>query len=199
MRKIKDMRGFVKGIKTNVDREGIEHEFNRFFSSKKNIVLVGFMGAGKTLVAQRLAEILKRPCVSTDRVIEDKEKCSIVEIFKASGEEYFRGLEKEIVKELSQKENLIIDCGGGAVLQQENIDRLKEKGILIYLFCDPDVIYQRTKNKRQRPLLNVPDSRIKIQELLDQRKSYYEQAHFTIDTSRLSADQSAQKILALLP
>lgn len=166
---------------------------------KKNIVLIGFMGTGKTSVSQRLGEILKRPCVSTDRIIEEKEKRSIAEIFKSSGEEYFRRQEKEIVKELSQKENLIIDCGGGVVLQQENIDRLKENGILIYLSTDPEVIYQRTKDQLHRPLLNVPNSQTKIQELLDQRKFYYEQAHFIIDTSHLSVDQSAQKILALLP
>lgn len=156
------------------------------------------MGAGKTLVSQKLAEILKRPCVSTDRAIEEKEKRSIVEIFKDSGEEYFRRQEKTIVKELAQKENLIIDCGGGVVLQQENIDRLKENGILVYLSTDPEVIYQRTKDQLHRPLLNIPNSQTKIQELLNQRKFYYEQAHFTIDTSDLSADQSAQKILKLL-
>lgn len=164
----------------------------------KNIVLVGFMGAGKTSVSQKLAEILKRPCVSTDRAIEEKEKRSIVEIFKVSGEEYFRQREKEIVQELSQKENLIIDCGGGVVLQQENIDRLKENGILIYLSADPQVIYRRTKDRLHRPLLNVPNPQMKIRELLEQRKFYYEQAHCTIDTSDLSADQSAQKILKLL-
>ena len=166
---------------------------------KKNIVLIGFMGAGKTSVSEKLAETLKRPCVSTDRAIEEKEKRSIVEIFKDFGEEYFRQQEKKIVEELSQKENLIIDCGGGVILQQENIDRLKENGILIYLFSNPEVIHERTKDQLHRPLLNVSCPQAKIQELLDQRKLYYEQAHFTVDTSRQSADQTAQKILKLLP
>ena len=165
---------------------------------KKNIVLVGFMGAGKTAVSQRLAEILKRPRISTDEAIEQKENRSIVEIFKNSGEEYFRRLEKEIVEELAHKKNLIIDCGGGVALQQENIDRLKKSGILFYLSARPEVIYQRTKDQLQRPLLNIPHSQIKIRELLEQRKSYYEQAHFTIDTNRQSDDQTAQKILVLL-
>ncbi len=166
---------------------------------KKNIVLVGFMGAGKTSVSQRLAEILKRPLISTDCAIEQKEKRPVVEIFKNSGEEYFRRQEKKIVEELAQKENLIIDCGGGVVLQQKNIDRLKKNGILIYLFCNPKVIHERTKDQLHRPLLNIPHPQEKIQELLDQRKFYYDQAHFTVDTSRQSADQTAQKILKLLP
>ena len=165
---------------------------------KKNIVLVGFMGAGKTSVSQRLAEILKRPRISTDEAIEQKEKRSIVEIFKNSGEEYFRRQEKEIVEEFAKKENLIIDCGGGVVLQQENVNLLKKSGILFYLSTNPEVIYQRTKDQLHRPLLNVPHSQIKIQELLNQRKPYYEQAHFTIDTSHQSVDQTAQKILVLL-
>ena len=165
---------------------------------KKNIVLVGFMGAGKTSVSHRLAAILKRPRISTDELIERKEKRSIVDIFKSSGEEYFRRLEKEIVEELAHKENLIIDCGGGVALQQENIDRLKESGILFYLSASPEVITRRTKDQHHRPLLNVPHSQIKIQELLDQRKPYYEQAHFTIDTSHQSDDQTARRILALL-
>jgi len=156
------------------------------------------MGAGKTSVSQRLAEILKRPLISTDCAIAQKEKRSIVEIFKNSGEEYFRQQEEKIVEELAQKENLIIDCGGGVVLHQENINRLKKNGILFYLSVDLKVIHERTKDQLHRPLLNVPHPQIKIQELLDQREFYYEQAHFTVDTSHQSADQTAQKILTLL-
>lgn len=165
----------------------------------KNIVLVGFMGGGKTLVSQKLAQILRRPWVSTDEAIEQKEKRSIIEIFRDSGEEYFRQLEKNIVRELAQKENLILDCGGGIVLQQENLNALKKKGILFYLSVSPEVIYQRTKDQTHRPLLNVPNPQIKIKELLDQRKFYYEQAHFTIDTNHQSVEQTAQEVLARLP
>ena len=166
---------------------------------KKNIVLVGFMGAGKTLVSQRLAEILKRPRISTDEAIEQKEQRSITDIFRDSGEKYFRQQEKEIIFELAQKENLIIDCGGGAVLQQENLDRLKKNGILFYLFVSPEIVIRRTKNQIHRPLLNVPHPQIKIQKLLNQRKSFYEQAHFTVDTDAQSVEQTAQEVLKRLP
>ena len=166
---------------------------------KKNIVLVGFMGTGKTSVSKKLAEILQRPRFSTDESIERKEKRSIAEIFQDSGEEYFRRLEKKVVAELASQENLIIDCGGGVVLRQENLDCLKKNGILFCLSASPETIFKRTKNQIHRPLLNVPNPEARIKELLNQRKFYYEQAHFTITTNARSAQQTAAEILGLLP
>ena len=92
----------------------------------KNIVLVGFMGAGKSVVAKNLGAILKRHVVSTDAMIVEREKRPITDIFKDSGEAYFRGVEKSVVEEVSKKNNLIVDCGGGVVLNQDNIDNLKK-------------------------------------------------------------------------
>ena len=165
---------------------------------KKNIVLVGFMGTGKTLVSKRLSEILKRQRISTDEAIEKKEQRSIVEIFQDSGEEYFRRQEKKVVAEISQREDLVVDCGGGVVLQQENIDHLKRNGILFYLAASPEIIYKRIKNQTHRPLLNIPHPPTKIQELLNQRKSFYEQAHFTINTDPQSIEDTTQEVLSKL-
>ena len=162
---------------------------------KKNIVLVGFMGAGKTGVSRYLAEVLKRPRISTDELIEKNEKRSIVQIFQEAGEDHFRRLEKKIVQELAQQENLIIDCGGGIVLQQENLDQLKKNGILVYLSASPEMVYQRVKNHPQRPLLNVLDPQTKIRKMLEARKFYYEQADFTIDTNHKSVEQTAKEVL----
>ena len=166
---------------------------------KKNIVLIGFMGAGKTGVSLYLAEVLKRRRVSTDELIETKEKRSIVQIFQDSGEEYFRRMEKEIVEELALAENLIIDCGGGIILQQENLDRLKKNGILVYLSASPQMVYERVKNNSQRPLLNVADPQAKILELLQARKFYYEQADHTIDTNHKTVEQTAKEVLLIVP
>lgn len=165
---------------------------------KKNIVLVGFMGAGKTLVSKRLSEILKRPRVSIDELIVAAEQRSIAAIFAESGETYFRQREKEITAQIALQENLVIDCGGGVVLQEENIQQLKKNGILFYLSASPDVIYGRTKDKRDRPLLSIPNPQAKIQELLNQRRPFYAQADFTIDTDGQTVEDTAQEVLAKL-
>ena len=165
---------------------------------KKNIVLIGFMGAGKTGVSLYLAKILKRRRISTDETIEHREKRSVARIFQDSGEEYFRRLEKEIVNELADKKNLIIDCGGGIALRQENLDQLKKNGTIFYLSTSPEVIFQRVKMHAHRPLLNVSDPQKKIRDMLKNRKSYYEQADYTIDTDHKSVEQTAKEVLLIL-
>lgn len=165
----------------------------------KNIVLVGFMGAGKSVVGKKLATLLKRKLVSTDVLIVEREKRPISDIFKDSGEPYFRAVEKETVAEVSKRTDLIIDCGGGVVLSRENLNNLKENGIVIYLKAGAEVILERVKHEKHRPLLNVPDPKAKINELLSIRQSYYEQAHHTIDTSTKTPEEVAREILKLLP
>lgn len=156
------------------------------------------MGAGKTLVSKRLEEILHRPRISTDEWIEQREKRSIPEIFKESGEEYFRQLEKEAVREISQKQSLIVDCGGGVVLQPENLAHLKRNGILFYLAAQPETLYQRIKHETHRPLLQVPDPPAKIRELLEQREVFYEQSNYTITTDHQSVEETVQEVLTQL-
>lgn len=150
---------------------------------KRNIVLIGFMGSGKSTLARILSQMLRWPAISTDTVIEQKAGKKIPAIFKDSGEEYFRRLEQEAVVEVAKERGVIIDCGGGVVLNPENIKVLKATGILVYLSCSPDVIYQRVRSQPKRPLLDVPDQLAKIKELLDQRQMYYQQADMTLDSS----------------
>jgi len=161
----------------------------------KNLVLVGFMGAGKSVVGRALSARLKKAFVDTDEVIEAREGRQITEIFQHSGETYFRKVEKSIVEELSQKQDQVIACGGGVVLDKENVASLKQKGIIFYLKAEPEVILKRTKNYRHRPLLNVEDPKKKIEELLNARQPFYEQADFIIDTSRKSIDEVVEEIL----
>ena len=161
----------------------------------KNIVLVGFMGAGKSSIATALAKTLKRKAVSTDALIVEREKRPITDIFRDSGEPYFRGIEKQVVAEVSRQSNLIVDCGGGVVLNQENIDNLKRGGTIFYLSATPDVIYERVKHERHRPLINVENPKAKIEELLNSRKSRYALADVTIETSRKTVQQVVEEIL----
>ena len=156
------------------------------------------MGAGKTVVSNELAIRTKRRCVSTDELIEKKEGRLISEIFRDSGEEYFRRMEQEVIRDLASQEDLIIDCGGGVVLQQENINNLKKNGVLFYLAASPGVIYERIKNAAHRPLLNVQDPRFAIQEMLEKRVSLYQQADCTLDTDGKSAAETADEILRFL-
>ncbi len=166
---------------------------------KKNIVLIGFMGTGKSVVAKQLEAMTSRRLVSTDELIEQKEGKPISEIFEDLGEDYFRRIEKGVVQEISQRESLIIDCGGGTVLDKENVANLKKNGIIFCLTALPDVIYQRVKDKTHRPLLNVEDPKAKIKELLAVREPYYAQADYTIDTSHGIVEIVAQEILNFLP
>jgi len=161
----------------------------------KNIVLIGFMGAGKTRVSSQLAKILKRPWISTDEGIEKQEKRSVSQIFQESGETYFRRLEKDIVREIAQKQNLILDCGGGVVLQPENLANLKKTGILFYLSASPETLYERIKHETHRPLLQGPDPLPEIRKLLEQRKVFYEQSDYTITTDHRSVDEIVQEVL----
>ncbi len=164
----------------------------------KNIVLIGFMGAGKTVAARVLARRLKAKAVSTDELIEKKEGRPIPEIFAKSGEPYFRGLEKDIIREVSRKKNLIIDCGGGVFVDPENAALLKKHGIVIYLSATPEVLHERTAGRKHRPLLNVDDPMARIKELLAQREPSYKQAHYTLDTSHKKNSQVCDEIIALL-
>ena len=160
----------------------------------KNIVIVGFMGTGKTVIAHRLAEGMKRSYVSTDDLIEKKENRSIRAIFREEGEPYFRGVEKEVIKEVAAKDDQVIDAGGGVVLDSENVDTLKKTGIMVCLWAEPKTIYERTREYGHRPLLNVEDPEKKIKELLDYRRPFYEKADHHIDTTELNVDEIVSRI-----
>ena len=161
----------------------------------KNIVLIGFMGSGKTMIARELGKRLKAMVVSTDVLIEAQEGQSIHDIFKAKGEAYFRGLETDIVKKAALRRGIIIDCGGGVVLRKENLQLLKANGIVFYLQATPEVIYQRIKDEKHRPLLKVPDPLGCIKELYQQRLPLYNQADFTIDANDASIEGPVVEIL----
>jgi len=163
--------------------------------AEKNIVLIGFMGCGKSLTSNKLAETLDRQVISTDKLVEQKEGQSIAEIFERFGEGYFRKVEKEIIKEISDQRGKIIDCGGGAVMDDENMANLKKNGHIVYLSASPESIYTNIKHRSHRPLLNVEDPQSKIIELLEERKPYYEKADVTINADHRNINQIAEDVL----
>ena len=164
----------------------------------KNIVLVGFMGTGKTSIAKKIAEKLDREFIEMDSLIEEREQMSINEIFKIKGESYFRSIENAIVKELTKKNNLVISTGGGIVLNPDNIDSLEQNGLLICLDADPEEIYRRVSREQHRPLLEVSDPLKKIRELLDFRKPYYDKVFVHINTNGKSIDAIVKDIEKLV-
>lgn len=163
----------------------------------KNIIIVGFMGTGKTTIATRLAARLKMDYLSTDDLIEKREKRTINEIFTKDGEDRFRDIESEIVREVSGMENAVIDAGGGAVLREENMVNFKSNGIVICLTADEEVVMERTKKYKHRPLLNVEDPKQRIRSLLAKRAPYYAKADHCIDTGKLTVKQVVEEIVEI--
>ena len=161
----------------------------------KNIYLVGFMGTGKTSVANMLSRIINEEIVDLDSFIEAEEKCSINEIFHNKGEAYFRKLEQGVLKEFSCKTGIIVSCGGGIVLNTENIKIMQDSGFPVCLKASSEVIYERLKDKTDRPLLRSTDPKKAIEELLAARKEFYDKIPFSIDTSKLTISEVANRII----
>lgn len=161
----------------------------------RNIYLTGFMGTGKTVVGRALAKKLNLQLVDIDDLIVKKENRSISDIFSQSKEPYFRKLEQETLREIALGNGQVVACGGGIVVNPDNIAIMKKSGAMVTLTARPEVIFERTKRNTHRPLLNVTDPREKIKELLALRKPCYEQAHVVIDTSILSVQEVVQHIL----
>lgn len=152
------------------------------------------MGTGKTSVAKALAKLLAWKYISTDEVIEDKERRTIAEIFRQNGEPYFRSVEKEVVKKVAELDRFIIDAGGGVMLDAENVRQLKVNGKLVCLNASAEIILERTKRYRHRPLLNVRDPKQKVNDLLQARAQAYAQADFSVDATSATVEQIAQEI-----
>lgn len=163
----------------------------------KNIVLLGFMGTGKTAVGKKLAERLEKEYLDLDELIEKKAGITISEIFSRFGEKYFRDMESKIAEEVSSYKNKIIATGGGIVLRKENITNLRHNSTLICLTAKPEIILERTKTAYHRPLLEVDDPLAKIKELLNYRAPFYTQADHSLDTSALTVEQVTEEIIKL--
>lgn len=163
-----------------------------------NIYLVGFMGTGKTVVGKQLAKKKKWRFMNLDDLIELREKRLIADIFAKEGEPYFRRAEKKALKEVAKEKKFVVACGGGIVINPENIQTMKESGVVICLTARPEVILKRTSGYVHRPLLNVKNPKKQIELLLKLRAPYYARADKIIDTSLASVREVADKILRII-
>jgi shikimate kinase len=153
------------------------------------------MGTGKTAVGKELARKKKWQFVDLDDLIALREKRTISEIFAKDGEPYFRRREKQVLKEVAKEKKFVVACGGGIVIDKDNIRLMKETGKMICLSATPEVILKRTSGYKHRPLLNVTEPKKQIELLLKLRAPYYAQADKTIDTSKIFVKEVVDKIL----
>ena len=153
---------------------------------RPNIVLVGFMGTGKTSIGRRLSTQLRMRYVDTDDIIERDSGRRISDIFAEDGEPAFRELESEAVRKASKLHNSVISTGGGVVLKEENMVELRHNGIIFCLTATAEEIYQRVRHQPHRPLLQTPDPLTKIKSMLEERHPYYVQADYMVETTERS-------------
>jgi len=152
-----------------------------------NIFLVGMMGAGKTSVGRVLAKRLNKTFYDSDHVIEERTGVKIPVIFEIEGESGFRHRESAVLDELTALDDVVLATGGGAVLAQENRDRLRTRGTVVYLRASVKDLLNRTRHDKNRPLLQTADPRARLNELYEMRDPLYrEVAHVTIDTGSQS-------------
>lgn len=163
----------------------------------RNIILVGFMGTGKSSVGRKVASILRLNFIDMDEEIEKREKRSIPEIFGCFGESYFRQCERNLVKELAGRSSLVISAGGGVVLRKENIEDFSKSGLVICLDASIETIVKRIGSDKTRPLLAVDDKVSKIKELMSKRKAYYDMIKLHINTDNKSVDEVAEEVIRL--
>lgn len=162
----------------------------------KNIILIGFMGTGKSTISDTLSKHLNLSQIDTDNLIEIKEELNITQIFEKKGEQYFRNCETELLKELNQSENFILSCGGGMVLKEENRRLMKQLGVVIWLSAKPQTILSRVENSTERPILNGNMNLAYINELIKKREQYYEKASdMMITTDGKTVDEICNEII----
>lgn len=164
----------------------------------KNVVLIGFMGTGKTSVGRLLAARLGCAFHDLDKKIEECCGMSIPAMFAQHGEPYFRAREKEAVRAAAERTNLVIATGGGTVKDAENVALLRQNGVLVALTADVDTILQRTRARGARPVLDSADAgdrRAAVVRLLEERCHLYESADITVDTSGRAPLEVAEYII----
>lgn len=166
-------------------------------ASNPNIVLAGFMGAGKSSVGRYVAERLKRPFVDMDALIEQRQERSIAQIFAADGEAAFRRWESALAQELAEQQGLVIAAGGGALLDAESRTAFLRSSIVVCLQANVDELLRRIGANGVRPLLHVENPRQRIQQLLTERSAAYNTIPLQLDTNGLTVSAAGDRVIAL--
>ena len=166
-----------------------------------NVILIGYMGSGKTTIGKNLARISNFSFIDTDEEIEKEQQMTISTIFANQGENAFRLMETEYLQSLLKKhaEHMVLSTGGGMVIREENQELLKKVGTTFYLKAKAETIYERVKGDTKRPLLQCENPLAKIKEMLAQREPAYERtAQYVIEVDDLRQSEIAEKILKIM-
>ncbi len=163
-----------------------------------NIVLTGFMGTGKSVVARELSRLCGMRLVDIDREIERSQQKPIAEIFALCGEDHFRQIETAVILQYASEQGVVISTGGGAVLREENLKALQAHGIIFCLTAGSETIALRTAGNNDRPLLQGNDRQAKIAVLLTERQPFYEKAGIMINTEGKTPLEIAEEIIGKL-
>ena len=164
---------------------------------KKNLLLTGMMGVGKSTVGKKLAKKLKLKFIDIDQIIEKREKKTIKEIFEEKGEVYFRKIEKKISLEELKKSNSVISLGGGAFMDTSIRKEAKNLSISFWLDLNLKSLFIRLKNVKKRPLLNQDNLEESVNKIYSERKKIYNKSDFKIKCSSMNINQVVNKIIKL--
>ncbi len=164
-----------------------------------NIFLIGFMGAGKSSAASYLHACCGKEWIEMDRRIEEQEGKSITRIFREEGEEYFRRKETEFLLALPEDKGLVVSCGGGVPMREENVKAMRSKGRIVWLYASPETVYQRVHRNHKRPLLEGNMNVDYIRSLMEERLQRYEAAaDITVVTDDKTTEEIGKEIMERL-
>lgn len=205
----KQLTRVAEAVAGSVFEEEILHIFEGIIANSKriqaktlfdkNILLIGFMGAGKSTVSAKLSELLAMEIMEMDAYIQKKEGMSIKDIFATNGEEYFRNCESNTLIELRERKRMVVSCGGGVPLREKNVELMKTSGYVVWLTATPEAIYERVKDSTERPLLNGNMNVPFIQNLMESRREKYERAaDIVIDTTGKEIEEICEELLQKL-
>lgn len=180
-------------IRTNSKRIQARKLFNY------NIVLIGFMGTGKSTISDFLKNVFAMDVAEMDQIIAQRQGMSISDIFETYGEQYFRNLETNLLKELQEGENCIISCGGGVAMREQNVVEMKKNGRVVLLTASPETIYERVKDSNDRPILNGNKNVPFITDMMEKRREKYEAAaDVVIQTDNKSILEISEELISKL-
>ena len=164
-----------------------------------NIVLIGFMGAGKSTISDFLRTVFAMEIVEMDQIIAERQGMSISDIFETYGEEYFRDLETNLLIEMQSRTNVVISCGGGVPMRERNVVEMKKNGRVVLLTAKPETILERVKDNHDRPLLEGNKTVPYIAQLMEKRREKYEAAaDIVIETDGKSELQICEELVQSL-
>lgn len=164
-----------------------------------NIFLIGFMGVGKSTIANTLKDKLGMECAEMDQMIVESQGMPISEIFEKYGESYFRDVESKTLIDLQEKQNMIVSCGGGVIVRSQNADYMKKSGPVVWLTAAPETVYERVKDSTERPILNGNMNVDYIRGLMEKREALYAAAaDIVVETDGKAAEAICEEIIVKL-